>query len=40
MADAPPIESLRLDDLDPGKLAAYAERMGIDLSVLRSSAFG
>ncbi|MBI4704727.1 MAG: hypothetical protein HY744_26795 [Deltaproteobacteria bacterium] len=31
---APPLESLRLDDLDRARLDAYAARMGLDLSIL------
>lgn len=31
---APPVESLRLEELDRERLAAYADRMGLDLSVL------
>jgi hypothetical protein len=31
---APPIESLRLEDLDLARLEAYARRMDLDLSVL------
>ena len=31
---APPFDSLRLDGLDADRLAAYAERMGLDISVL------
>ena len=32
---APPVESLRLDELDTGLLQSYAARMGLDLGVLR-----
>ncbi|MBI2378070.1 MAG: hypothetical protein HYV07_28975 [Deltaproteobacteria bacterium] len=31
---APPLESLRLDELDRERLARYAARMNVDLSVL------
>lgn len=31
---APPVESLRLEELDPDRLRSHAARMGLDLSVL------
>lgn len=33
---APPLHSLRLEDLDGSRLASYARRMDLDLSALRA----
>ena len=32
---APPLESLRLDELDHARLALYAARMNLDVGILR-----